>query len=158
MPRPFLTIQRFPYEEPYHTHIQLTASNGSFGGSVDFYCNVDDFGQIGTALANFPARVGDEYVYERGSEDPADRCYRYVRLRAYTVGRRGDCALQLSMNLNGSEPGEGICRFSIPVEAAALNRLGNLLVRFGELRHLELQWTPAPDGDGLFEEHQRPPR
>lgn len=147
MPEPFFKIQRFAYADPDELHLNVSASNGSFGGAVDVYCNVEDLRLIGTGLEGFPVRVGDEFVHEFGFNS-------HLRLRAYTVGKRGECALQISMDVNGIEPGEGTCRFSIPAEAAALNRLGRLFGRLTQLRHLELQWTPAFESGQLFEEHQ----
>lgn len=72
-------------------------------------------------------------------------------MRAYTIDLRGNCALQFIMNLNGAEPNEGMCRFSITsIEPAALNRLGELFVRFSKLQHLELKWSLS---DGNVYEH-----
>lgn len=115
---PRIIVKRFPYEEPYHTQVEFGAWNGFYGGSLDIYCAVDDLREIGMALAAFPSKVPDEYSFEYGSEDPAKRCYRYLKFRAYTFGGRGHCALQFSMNLNAEEPDEGSCRFSIRAEPA----------------------------------------
>lgn len=154
MPGPFLTLRRFRYEEPYNLYLELAASNGTFSGAADMYRGVEELRELGQALRHFPARVPDEVVDQYGSDDPADRFYRLVRLRAYTVNAVGHCALQVAIDLNREAPHEGACRFSIPAEPAALNRLGELLVRFAELRHVELRWTPAGEGSGLFEEHE----
>jgi hypothetical protein len=35
----YIIAQQHPYEEPYHLHIQLNASNGTFSRVVDFYSN-----------------------------------------------------------------------------------------------------------------------
>ena len=107
---------------------------------------------MGSDLQNFPANVGDEYRYELGSEDPAQRCSEYFLLRAYTTDAAGHCALQLRMNGNSSPPNEGVCEFSIRAEAAAVNRLGALLEQFSRLRHRELHWRL--DDSELFEELQ----
>ena len=147
MTLPFVTVRRYPYEEPYLVHLEFFASNGVFGGATDLYADPETIGHIGMGLQRFPARVPDQFVYEYGSDDPADRFYRHLGIRAYTV----DTALQFSIDRNATEPHEGVCRFSIPADAAALNRLGDLLVRFAELRHLELRWTPALAGGELFE-------
>lgn len=157
MPGPSLVIRmlpRSPYDEPYPVHLELAVSNGTFAGAADMHRDPEELRAFGQALRRFPARVPDEVVDQYGSDDPADRFYRLVRLRAYTVSGAGHCALQVAIDLNRDAPDEGVCRFSIPAEAAAINRLGELLVRFAELRHAELRWTPAPDGCGLFEEHE----
>ena len=126
MAKPFLNVKRHPYEEPFHTQIEISASNGAFAGSTDIYCNVADLADIGNGLMNFPKSVGDEYRYVYGSEEPSRRCYRYFLLRAYTTDLAGHCALQIKMNSNTSEPYEGLCEFLIKAKAAAINRLGAL--------------------------------
>ena len=121
MNRPYLLVRRYPYEEPFHTHLGFSASNGFFSGATDIYCNVDDVKEIGEQLKGFPARIGDEFRYEYGSEDPS-RSYRYFFLRAYTIDNAGHSALQLKINANASEPHDGSCTFSIEAEPAAINR------------------------------------
>jgi hypothetical protein len=152
MKKAYLHIRRLPYEEPYHTQLAIEASNGIFSGATDIYVGVHELVEIGKALKTFPARIGDEYTFRYGSEEPAANFYRFFMLRAYTVGSRGDCGLQIIMNMNQREPGEGICKFSIRSEPAAVNRLGSALEIFGELRHLELRW--APTESGLFKAYQ----
>ena len=134
----YFTIRRIPYEEPHHLQLEIAASNGIFVGQTDIYCNASDLAAIGRALKKFPRFVGDEFKREYGSPNAKDRNYRHFVLRAYTVGSWGKCALQISINCNQSEPDEGVCLFSIAAEAASLNRLGELFIAFGELRHLEL--------------------
>ena len=153
-PEPYLVIRRTPYEEPHHLHLHLSASNGTFAGTADMYRNTYEVRETGQALRRFPARVPDEVVSQYGTDDPGSRFYRLVRIRAYTLGRSGRSALQITLDLNEDEPSEGACRFSIQAEPAAINRLGELLVRFAELRHLELRWTLRPDECGLFQEHE----
>ena len=152
MPKPFLTVRRYPYEEPLNTQIEISASNGFFAGTTDIYCAVQDLVEIGGGLKNFPKTADDEYRYEHRSEDPALRCYRYFLLRAYTTDAVGHSALQIKMNCNASQPNEGMCEFSIRAEAAAINRLGGLLEEFSKLGHLELHWR-LDEGE-LFEDLQ----
>jgi hypothetical protein len=73
-------------------------------------------------------------------------------LRAYTIDVVGHCALQVVMNLNEAEPDEGICKFSIRAEAAAINRLGELFNQLSKLKHLEFRWNLRDDE--LYEQHQ----
>ena len=149
---PFIIVRRDPYEEPYHTHLEFVASNGTIGGSTDIYCAVEDLKEIGTALQHFPARIGDEYRYEYGSEDPENPFHRYFMLRAYTTDSVGHCAIQFAMNQNSAEPGEGLSRFSITAEAASVKGLGKLFEEFSELRHLEFRWSR--NETELFEDYQ----
>lgn len=152
MPKPFLRVRRYLYEEPLNTQIEISASNGFFAGTTDIYCAVQDLAEIASGLKSFPKSVPDEYRYEHGSEDPALRCYRYLSLRAYTTVAAGHAALQIKINSNTIQPNEGMCEFSIKAEAAAINRLGVLLEEFSKLAHLELQWR-LDDGE-LFEKLQ----
>ncbi|MFD2234422.1 hypothetical protein [Phaeospirillum tilakii] len=149
-----LNIRRQPYEEPNHTQLFITVSNGLFAGSLDIYCNVEDIAAIGRNLKAFPTKAGDEYLYQYGSEAPEMRWYRHFVFRAYTVGSLGQCAVQIIMNRNETGVNDAACRFSFPVEAGALNRLGRLLERFGALEHLELEWSPS--AGRLYETHQQP--
>jgi hypothetical protein len=140
---PYIVMRRVPYEEPYHLNIELSASNGAFAGTVDFYCTPGALLEIAAALSAFPNKVPDAYVFEYGSPDSGRQVYRHLMLRAYTVGALGGCGLHISMNRNCAPPDEGVCEFSILVEPAALNKLGRLLQLFAQLEHLELEWTPT---------------
>lgn len=137
-----IRVVRTPYEEPYHTYISIFASNGVFSGETDLYCNVEHLGRIGRALAKFPTKVPDENEFVYGSKEPADRCCRFFRLRARTIGRSGHCALQFEFDLNQDEPNEGRASFSLLVEPWALERLGR---QFQELQgdpSGRFEWTP----------------
>jgi hypothetical protein len=152
MIEPFITVRRYPYEEPYLTQLRFFVSNGFFSGATDIYCDVEEIAAIGTALEFFPKKVSDEYTYEYGSEDPAKEFYRYFLLRAYTTDQAGHCALQIHINLNEKEPEEGVCKFSMRAEPAAINRLGKLFMSFSKLAHLEFHWNLI-EGH-LHEQHQ----
>lgn len=138
----YVLAQRHPYEEPHHTQVTIAASNGLFSGSLSIYCSVDLVGLLGRSLAAFPAKVPDEYILAYGSEDPADRFAYYLRLRAYTVGPRGQSALQVTMNLNTPCPDDGRSEFSIAeIEPARLSRLGALFVRLALHPSGKFRWT-----------------
>ncbi len=144
--KPWILVNRFPYEEPYHTELQVQASNGRYTGDINFYCAVDDLQEIGQSLIEFPSKVPDEYRYEYGSDDPTKRWYSHFMLRAYTTDAVGHCALQLVMNLNRAEPDEGSCSFSIKVEEAAqICRLGRLFQRLREKPATSFRWTLASE-------------
>jgi hypothetical protein len=147
---PFIRVRRYPYEEPYHTQVVFHASNGLFIGSTDIYCGVADLEDIGSALAVFPRKIPDEFRFEHGSEQPGKRFYRFFLLRAFTTDSAGHCAIQFRMNLNKTEPEDGMCGFSIRTEAARINRLGALFLRLHKSSRGELRWGPI-EGD-RFEE------
>lgn len=138
---PFIIIRRYPYEEPYHLNLVISASNGATGSVLEYYCNAADLIKVGAILTAFPAKAKDTFCYELGSQRPEDRFAFHFALRACTLDSAGHCALQLTMNNNRTPPDDGSCSFSIRVEPAAINRLGRLLTTFGELRHSELRWS-----------------
>jgi hypothetical protein len=135
-------VRRFPYEEPFTLHIEFTASNGNFSGSTDIYCGPGDLEGIGSALRRFPLRIGDEFRFEYGSDNPKDRWYRYFVFRVYTIDGVGHSAIQFVMNNNSLEPFEGASRFSIRADVASINRLGEAFEKFAQLESQEFRWTP----------------
>jgi hypothetical protein len=147
-----LVIRRRPYEEPHNIHLEIAVRSGEFSGAVDIYCHNHELQTMATALKQFPVRVGDEYVYEYGSEVSGTHWYRHFALRAYCVDQLGHCALQFAINLNQTEPDEALVRFSIQAEPAAIHRLGELLEHFSRLEHLELFWSPS--ASELYEQYQ----
>ncbi len=142
---PRITVHRLPYEEPYHTQLEIEASNGVFAGAIDLYCAVDDIRDVGRALSAFPSRVPDEYRFTYGSDDPARRFYRLFVLRAYTTDSVGHCALQVIMDRNTEEPDEGRCCFSIGAEPAQIGRLGRLFMRLHEKPSTWFRWALVDD-------------
>ena len=140
---PGIRVVRTPYEEPYLTHIAVYASNGSFSGETDFYCDVDDLKRVGEALAAFPTKVPDVYEYVYGSPTPTDRFYRYFVIRAKTVDQAGHCALHFAFDLNQEEPNDGQAAFSIPVEPWALAALGRLFLDLHADSTGVFHWAPV---------------
>lgn len=144
-----IIIRRHPYEEPHNLQLEFRLSNKSFAATIDIYLTTEQLKKIGAELARFPKKIGDEFVFEYGSENPDDRFYRHFVLRAYTTGAAGHCALQFKINLNQKPPAEGIGVFSLQAEPAAISRLGDLLLSFAALQHRELHWTPRGDAELL---------
>jgi hypothetical protein len=145
-----IVIRRHPYEEPYLINLEWFITNGIFTGSIGLFCNVEDIRKIGEVLTRFPTRPGDEYIYEYGSEESKSNCY--FALRAYTTDKVGHCALQFILDNYRDEPGEGKCQFSIRADAGSIQGLGKMLVRFADLQHLQLEWTPL--SGSLHETHK----
>jgi hypothetical protein len=146
----YLVVQRYIDDDSHLFELRFIASNGSFTGDIFLYCGLDDIQRIAAGLKDFPKKIGDEFRYENGSEDPGS--YKYFLLRAYTVDSVGHCALQVAMNLNTAEPDEGACRFSIRVDPEGLARLGRLFEQFVEPQYLELRWDVS--GGELFADYQ----
>jgi hypothetical protein len=147
-----IIVRRFPYEEPHNTQLEFIVSNERFCGRTDIYCNVEDLKEIGEALQNYSSKLGEEYRYEYGSENPEDRNYRYFLIRVYPTNGTGRCAIQFAINKNTEEPEEGICRFSIQTNLSSIKQLGILFEKFHQLKHLEFKWSP--EGAELFKHYQ----
>jgi hypothetical protein len=153
MKPPWIKVRRYPYEEPYHTHIFIWVSNGLFMGGTDFYCHVDDLQTIGEALQVFPRSVPDEYNYEYGGKRREGSGYfRYFLLRASTINRSGHCAIQVIIDLNEETPTGGNCEFSFHIEPLLLNRLGHLFSKLHRLEHGEFHWNN--NSALIFEDHR----
>lgn len=140
-----IEVWRIPYEEPHHAHVNVRASNGAFGGAMDFYCSVDTLLDIGARLAEFPARVPDEYIFEHGSADRGARSTRHFVMRAFTVDRGGQCALHFAMDLNEEPPEEGRAAFSIRMSPQQIARVGSLIRWLHGHPSGWFRWTP--DGE-----------
>lgn len=147
-----IQLKRYPYEEPYCLNIVVSATNGLFDGSLEFYCDTDDLINLGNALRVFPKKAPDEYFFELGSNKPEDNYAYYFAIHAYTTDRSGHSALQIVLDNNKSRPDEGSCCFSIKAEPSAINRLGELLLIFSNLEHLELNWSLSGEADCLIGE------
>jgi hypothetical protein len=139
--KPYIKITRNPYEEPYHLNLIIEASNGKTSGMLEYYCNASDLVEISKSFINFPSGTPDKYLYELGSENPEDRFAFYFKLKCYTIDAVGHCAIQLKMNNNSDCPDEGMCEFSIPADAADINRLGELIKKFSQLENTSLIWN-----------------
>ena len=100
MKPPFIIIRRHPYEEPYHLNLVISASNGVMCGTLEYYCNAADVGEMGGKLAAFPEKTGDTYLYELGSPRREDRFAFHFAFRVLTLDSAGHCALQFTMNNN----------------------------------------------------------
>jgi hypothetical protein len=135
-----IELTRTPYEEPYHVRLLITASNGRLRGELEYYCNADDLQELGAQLRDYSGNRDKEIVYELGSEKPEDRFAFFLRLRVKAINSRGHCYVSVRLNNNDSGPDREITEFSIPAEVADVNRLGDLLAGFGQLRHRRLLW------------------
>jgi hypothetical protein len=136
----WIKITRQPYEEPYHLNLVMTASNGLQRGQLEYYCNANDLNKIAEELEVFPRHATHVYLYELGSERSEDRFAFYFRFRLSTISPRGSSVILLRFNNNKDIPYREITEFCIPVEPAALNRLGRLFQEFALLKHEVLYW------------------
>lgn len=136
-----ITIIRYPYEEPYHIHLVIIATNGPLQGRLEFYTDPSEILALADIFAVFPRHAEDVYLWELGSERREDRFAFYLRIRLFTVDSAGHCAIQLRFNNNKDLPQCEISEFCITSEPSDLNRLGLLLREFAKLDQEVLHWT-----------------
>ena len=144
-----IKIQRYPYEEPHLLNLHFKASNGTFAGFLEFYCNTEELIEMGNKLSNFAQKVPDEYIYEVGSTKKKDNFAYHFYFRVYTIDKVGHSAIQVIIDNNETDIDEGACKFKIPAEPIDINKLGDLLLHFSKLEHKELYWTPSGDENSL---------
>lgn len=140
MKAPWLKIARHPYEEPHHLNLWISASNGRLESSLEYYCNAEDLGDLGKKLSGFSGKRSEEVVYDLGSERPEDNFAFFFSMRAKALDSLGHCALRVRMSNNRADPETEVSEFFIKADVADLNRLGQLLQEFGQLRHRVLDW------------------
>jgi hypothetical protein len=148
-----IELSRTPYEEPHHLCLLIKASNGRLHGELEYYCNASDLLELGSQLRDYSGSRDKEIVYELGSEKPEVRFAFFLSLRVKAINSRGHCCVSVRLNNNDSRPNEEITEFSIPAEVADVNRLGDLVSGFGQLRHRRLIWHVTTgelleDGEG----------
>lgn len=148
----YIYIKRVPYDEPHYVNLLMWASNGSVVGGLEFCINADDLLEWAAEMEQFPRHAASVQLWELGSEYPEDRFAFYFRMRLFTTDGLGHCALQFRFNNNQALPDREITEFCIPAEAAQINRLGQLLRGFAELKHLVLHWSPS--GGRLYESRE----
>lgn len=135
-----IELVRIPYEEPYHLRLWIKASNGRLRGELEYYCNANDLRELGAQMRAYTGNREQDIVYQLGSEVPEDRCAFFLSLRVGAINSRGHCCVIIRLNNNEAAPHNEVTEFAIPAEVADINRLGELLTRFGELRHRRLDW------------------
>jgi hypothetical protein len=139
--KPFIRITRYPYEEPHHLNLVMSASNGQLVGKLEFYLNADALAEWATEMEEFPRHARSVVLWELGSERPEDRFAFYFRMRLFTTDSLGHGAIQLRFNNNAVLPEREVSEFCIRSEAAQINRLGNLLRQYSKLNHQVLDWS-----------------
>jgi hypothetical protein len=143
---PGIRLTRIPYEEPYHLNLRIEASNGRLAGELEYYCPANDLTTLGRQLAVYTGPRNPEVTYELGSEDPSERFGFFLSLRVRPLDYKGNCVILLRFNNNQQPPGREVSEFAIEADAAALKRLGDQLVDFGELFKLVLDWRVREEG------------
>ena len=139
--KPFIRITRYPYEEPYHLNLVVAASNGRQRGELEIHANSEDLGSLAADLRGFPSGGEDPVIWELGSERPEDRFAFYYRLRVFQTDATGRCGVELRFNNNQAPPDREVVEFSLEAYPADLDRLADLLERFGRMEYRVLEWN-----------------
>lgn len=132
-----LTLRQLSFDvDDSSAHMELRASNGQLSTTQDFYCYPDDVRSFGEQLVDFPRDLSHEARWEIGSSD-SEWAY-HIWLRAYVHDSVGHTALEIHVDNHAVAPYRHLSDFSIVCEAAALNRLGRMLVAWD--REGALEW------------------
>ena len=139
----YIRLLRYPYEEPNHLDLRITASNGHTRGSLQFYVGAQELAHWAEGMETFPVHARSVMLWEYGSERPEDRCACYLRMRVFTEDLQGHSAIHFRFNNNEDLPHREVSEFCIQTDPAAINRLGQLFREFAQLRHDVLEWSPT---------------
>ena len=139
----YLRIERIPYEEPYHVQLVWSVSNGNISSCFEYYDNAESLKEMAERLEVFPRHSSDVFLYEIGSEKPEDRFAYYFRFRVFTTDSPGNSAIQIRFCNNNDLPYREIIEFCIQTEPAAINRLGKLFRKYGELENEFMAWSES---------------
>lgn len=102
--------------------VELFLEGNGYAATQDFYLYSDTLKIFGRKLQEFPSSVSDEAILEVGSSEATHYCW--AKLRAYVYDGSGHTALELCTKRNGAPHVCAQSKFSVVIEAAALNNLG----------------------------------
>jgi hypothetical protein len=119
-------------------HFELSASNYRFSAAEDFYEHADFALLFAQALMEFPEKAGDTVQLEIGSME--NRSAYYLSLRAYIFDAVGHSALEVIVD--NQRTGQDLARaaFQIHCDIAAINRLGNDLLKWSPDTGASFSW------------------
>jgi hypothetical protein len=133
-----LALHRLWEDDDGMLQLQLRAQSGERALSQDFYAYPEDLRQFGATLEAFPSSAKDSAVFEYGSGDP--KVYCWVRLRAYLYDSAGHSALEVMVENNLEPPAQASAQFSVKLEAATLNKLGQELVAWSRSKERDFEF------------------
>jgi hypothetical protein len=134
--RTSLVLHRIDRSETTITWVRVEAVNGDFSGVVEICPSAEELRSVGLALKAFPSKVPEKY--EAYLEGDAQN----LQVNASTTNYAGHCSLRISLIDRG-----GQWYFDTEVEAAAINRLGEVFVRIGDDNSYRGMWSPFPDAE-----------
>ena len=135
-----IKIIRQPYEEPYHINLIFKATNGDYTGTLEIYENAEYLKKLADVLEDFPFNGINNFLWERGSENPEDRFAYYFKCDFALKNKSGDCIIKIRLNNNDFDDNKSIAEFNIECYPADLNRLGKLFREFSILKKETLIW------------------
>jgi hypothetical protein len=112
--------------------MRVEASDGAYAGVVEIWCPAERVAALGRGLAEFPGKAPEpfEFHYEEQVEP------QNITVRA-VADRAGRIALELKLAADHAE-----CWLRHGVEAAAITRLGDLLLALSQGGNGGFRWTP----------------
>jgi len=110
--------------------------------AIDFYDYADHLKKWGEELMTFPACANEEVAFENGAKD--GNAYLWLAVRAFVTDGVGNTALEIEYRKPGNRLHLEVARFAIPVEAAAINRLGAALKSWEPTAHGPLTFSDGP--------------
>jgi hypothetical protein len=81
------------WSDEHLLELQVSASNGRFGGVTEVYTSVEDVLDFAARLEGFPTKVTDVVEFSAGESDS----YAFVRLKFYCADALGHAAVQVVM-------------------------------------------------------------
>ena len=125
-------VRRLPANEARVVRMRIDVSDGTYAGAVELWCPVEQVVALGRGLAAFPAAAAEafEFSYEE-REEPQNMIVRAL------PGRAGRTMLELKLTASDAE-----CWLRHGVEAAGINRLGDLFLDLSRGGNGGFRWTP----------------
>ncbi|MES2707668.1 MAG: hypothetical protein V4726_13830 [Verrucomicrobiota bacterium] len=141
MNEPGISLRRFGYDDECWK-VEVTASNGRFAATFDFYTHPMELAPFAEALLTFPRDVHDEAKFEQGahSSEPAY----HLLIRSFLYDGPGHSAIEFAVHDHPARRFTPSAHFYVPAEAAAINRLGQKLLRWLQCADEPLSWRANP--------------
>ena len=108
--------------------IEIHARNERFAGSSRVYGDPDELTRLADRISGFPSHPTDERIYEFGSQD-RNIAGGYVRLRFCCVDGVGHAAVDVMLEDDDATYAIASAKFSLAVEAAAVDEFVMELIR-----------------------------
>ena len=135
----YMSFERFLCDEAYW-HVQVSASNGCFAGTQDFYVEPETLRKLGADFCEFPTSIKNEVCFQLG--DRIGNWAHFVLVRAFLFDSVGHSAIEFSVDNNSTPPHSAQATFFIYAEVASINRLGQQLQEWGIAPVEPLIWLP----------------